>query len=412
MKIRIKHKIMAFILCLTILLTNVISLSSSFVYGANTTKDSIGSINQEDDGINIGIDKTQNTNTSYSDEIELESSQNTDVYVSQSSTFGVFIPKVIVLNGEKDENGLNIANYVVSVSSYSNIGGMETINIVPEESFEMTSYGKNPIIANVTQDKVSWKYNELETKGNGIVSTREMSAGMWNGKFNFNISLSGSLFIGVVAKDENGIDLNASANEIDNENKDFLINSLINTGYISSENEITHMIEVKSDEFSNIANTTFNVSSIANENDVIVVLHYNEKTNEWEFIGKDIVDENGEITFNFTSFSPVVFVKIENDEIKEFPHKHNDSCYKTYTCRYSYVSNINKAKFDYSYSGYCSGHCYSSATSQQVYKTTGTHTSCGKTTTGTVTMTKCVRCGRIYNIKNTHTYEKLVCGFN
>ena len=53
MKRQIKYKIIAFVLCLTMLFTNVIPLTSSFVYGANTTKDSIGSINQEDDGVTV-----------------------------------------------------------------------------------------------------------------------------------------------------------------------------------------------------------------------------------------------------------------------------------------------------------------------------------------------------------------------
>ena len=232
---RKSNKIMAFLMCLIICLSNITPIMA-----ANTTIDSIGSINQEDDGVNVGVDKTQSQQTTYSEDIEMEGSQNTDVYVSQASTFGVFIPKTIVLAGEKDENGLNTANYVVSVSSYTNINGTETVNVVPEESFEMTSLGKNPIVANVTQDKTSWKYNELDVKANGVISTSDMTAGMWNGFFRFNISLGGtsSGSITVIAKDKNGVDLNASSSEIVGTKKDNLLNGLVESGLISSIDDV------------------------------------------------------------------------------------------------------------------------------------------------------------------------------
>ena len=249
------------------LFANITPLTLNIVYGENTTIDSIGSINQEDDGVNVGVDKTQSQQTMYSEDIEMEGSQNTNVYVSQASTFGVFIPKTIVLAGEKDENGLNTANYVVSVSNYSNINGTETINVVPEESFEMTSYGKNPIVANVTQDKVSWKYNELDVKANGLISTNAMTAGMWNGFFRFNISLgeTSSSSITIIAKDENGVDLNASSNQIIGDKKDNLLNALVESGFVSSIEDVDALIDVESDQFDEFAETTFDVSSIAQQ---------------------------------------------------------------------------------------------------------------------------------------------------
>ena len=97
--------------------------------------DSIGSINIEDNGTSVGIDSTQNQTTTYSESIENDGEENTLVYVSQASTFGVFIPKTIVLSGQ-DKN----ANYLVRVSG--NIGGMETINVIPDKTFNLSQYGK------------------------------------------------------------------------------------------------------------------------------------------------------------------------------------------------------------------------------------------------------------------------------
>ena len=53
---------------------------------------------------------------------------------------------------------------------------------------------------------------------------------------------------------------------------------------------------------------TFDVSEIASEGDKVIILHYNEEANEWEYIGEDTVSENGTVTGDFTSFSPVAFV--------------------------------------------------------------------------------------------------------
>ena len=158
-------------------------------FAASNTKDSIGSVNMEDDGITIGVDETQEQITTYSDEIEEGSTQSADVYVSQASTFGVKIPKVIILDGIKNDENVNKANYVVSISNSTNIGGKEKIKVVPDASFVMSQEGKNDINVNVVQDKDEWLHNEITTLGNGEVSASGMSAGSWKGSFNFNIML-------------------------------------------------------------------------------------------------------------------------------------------------------------------------------------------------------------------------------
>ena len=160
-----------------------------FVYAMYTNKDSFGSINKYDDGILTGYDETQNKRTSYSDDIEEDSTQTAKVYVTQASAFGVFIPKKIILNGESDETKINTGNYIIRLANDTNISGTEVIKVIPDETFKMSQEGKNDINVTVTQDKKDWIYNEIDVIGNGVVSTNEMSAGSWKGTFNFNIEL-------------------------------------------------------------------------------------------------------------------------------------------------------------------------------------------------------------------------------
>ena len=160
-----------------------------FTYAASNTKDSIGSVDMEDDGTTIGVDETQTQKTEYSAEITTDVEETTKVYVSQASTFGVTIPKVIILDGKKNDQNVNKANYVVTISNESNFSGSEKVLVVPDATFKMTQEGKNDLDATVTQDKEEWLHNEITTIGNGEVSATGMSAGSWKGSFNFNIKL-------------------------------------------------------------------------------------------------------------------------------------------------------------------------------------------------------------------------------
>ena len=191
MKIKNKRlKTLSMVMAMVLTISNVLPL---FTYAESTTKNSIGSVDMEDDGITIGVDETQSQKTTYSEELEIlteeDQTQGADVYVSQASTFGVFIPKVLTLDGKKNDDGLNKANYLVSVSESSNFAGNEKIKVVPEDSFVLHQLGKEDIQATVVQDKVEWLHNEIDIKGNGEVTATGMSAGSWNGVFYFNIKL-------------------------------------------------------------------------------------------------------------------------------------------------------------------------------------------------------------------------------
>ena len=354
--------------------SNLLPFASYFTFAKSKTKDSIGSVNMEDNGITIGFDETQDQKTTYGEiEIKQDGFQNSIVYVSQASTFGVFIPKTIILDGKVNENGINKANYIVKVSKESDFAGNETINVIPDNIFKLSQLGKNDINATIIQDKQQWKYNELDIIGNGEVSTNEMSAGNWKGFFNFNILLE-SNFIKVNAFDQNGINLKATSSEIVGKEKEQLLNGLETSGLINSKEEVDLLIDIKTNEFENMATTTFDVSNIAKENDKVIILHFNETRQEWEYISTEIVNSSGEITTNMSSFSPVAFVKVNEDgSFSQHEHIYNDGVItqennctqdkiKTYTCYcgYSYEEIIAIAQghkygnITYTWSGYTS----------------------------------------------------------
>ena len=113
--------------------------------------------------------------------------------------------------------------------------------------------------------------------------------------------------ISVEAKDENNTNLNAKAYEITGSDAEELLSILSTTALVDTTENIDALIEVESGDFDSIATTTFDVSSIASEGDKVVILHFNEVSNEWEYISEEIVDSEGKVTANFTSFSPVAF---------------------------------------------------------------------------------------------------------
>ena len=172
----------AFILALS-------NMFTSFAFAESTIKNSIGSIDMEDNGTTIGVDETQIQKTEYSNEIITDSEENTKVYVSQASSFGVYIPKVLTLDGKKNDANENKANYIVRLSEYSNFAGKEKVLVVPEEEFTLSQLGKEDIQATVEQDKQEWLHNEVDVVGNGEVTATNMSAGSWKGVFYFNIEL-------------------------------------------------------------------------------------------------------------------------------------------------------------------------------------------------------------------------------
>ena len=237
------------------------------------------------------------------------STQQTEVFYNQESSFEVIVPKLVDLGADK------FTNYEVTVSG--DISSDEVVKVVPEESFLMkdksgTTNLKADVEATVTQDKTEWIFNEFEIKANGNISAPNLTAGNWEGSFFFNIKLD-CYNISVVAKNEAGEDINASATYIAGSEKENLLVSLVDEGFINSIDEVDALINVKADDFEGLADTTFDVSGFASEGDEIVILHFDEAEQEWDYIGQETVNSNGLISGNFTSYSPVAFVKVTDN---------------------------------------------------------------------------------------------------
>ena len=137
---------------------------------ATTYKDSVGAVESQ----NVAENKTSNTT----------------VYAELGSEFIVSIPKHIVLDGETKTGA-----YTVGVRG--DIAGTEYVSVVPDESFAMTQSGKADVTASISQDKTKWVFDEIfdpmleaTVDGHGVIDAQGLTAGSWNGNFNFNIALN------------------------------------------------------------------------------------------------------------------------------------------------------------------------------------------------------------------------------
>ena len=146
-----------------------------------------------------------------------------------------------------------------------------------------------------------------DTKAVGVeVMPADALFGSWSGTFYYRVEMTdvagttpNRSEISVSATDKNGNDLEAKSFVIEGQEKSNLINSLKQTDLVDENTEIDALIEVKSNEFEDLANTTFDVSSIAKEGDTVVILHFNETKQEWEFISEETVDANGNVATEF-----------------------------------------------------------------------------------------------------------------
>lgn len=106
---------------------------------------------------------------------------------------------------------------------------------------------------------------------------------------------------------------NVEVYNIEGDSKADLLDKLDKSG-LTDASTVDAIIEVKGEEYDGINSTaTFDVSSIANPGDEVVILHYNETTQEWEYIGRETVAEDNTVSGNFTSYSPVAFIVYKPD---------------------------------------------------------------------------------------------------
>lgn len=121
-------------------------------------------------------------------ELDTAETAETTVYADIDTEYTVTLPKTIKLDSA-DKN----SDYTVNVKG--DIAGTYMVNVVPDSSFTMSTDGKESVTANVTQTQTSFNYTELSANdGNGTTTTGSvaapgLTAGSWNGKFNFNVEM-------------------------------------------------------------------------------------------------------------------------------------------------------------------------------------------------------------------------------
>ncbi len=187
-----KNKVLTFLLVGTMMFTSAIPVfASTDVANTNSSTSEAGVIDTYD-GIHSDTD-----------------SNKTTVKVSQSSSFKVSIPKTVSLNGKVNEE--NKGTY--SVSAEGNIASNEVIVVSPAvKSFYLVdkSLAKDNIIATIYQPVINFVGVENKNKNysnnesvigmsgtngvqkaetTGTISVDKLSAGDWEGSFNFHIAL-------------------------------------------------------------------------------------------------------------------------------------------------------------------------------------------------------------------------------
>ena len=290
--------------------------------------------------------------------ITSNTSQEVKVTADIPSSWTGTLPKAITLSSEKSGSGTYTGSIPVTVTG--DIGVKEVITVDTNRSLQLSdSTGANTgsIKANITKAKTEFNFNDLT--GNQTAETAhnvsaDLVPGDWSGTAPFYINITNQV-ITVTAKDSQGNNLNASANEITGQQKDDLLNSLLNSNMISSTASVDALIEVKSDQFDGIASTELEVSSLYKDGTKVAILHFDEIEQEWEYIGTDTV-ENGLISGDFSSYSPVVFVKVNDDEsftdITYTPFTlTKDNCTQAGIDRYGKVASIPKT-FKYKNNNY------------------------------------------------------------
>lgn len=163
------------------LLAGVLLLTPIPVMAATNSVGSVtDDINTYVSGNVIGEDVDQDKKSSYQ---ELEEGTGTaNVYATVASSYSVTIPKTIILDGITKQG-----EYSIKVNG--NISSEQKLSVIPDNSFSMMQEGKEDVIATVVQDKTQWTWEDTNVKATGVISAPDLTAGSWNGSFNFEINL-------------------------------------------------------------------------------------------------------------------------------------------------------------------------------------------------------------------------------
>ena len=126
--------------------------------------------------------------------ISANETAQTSVYAEVGSTFTVTIPKKITLSGETKSGAYN-------VTCTGDIAGDEVVAVEPDSSFNMVQAGQADVTAAVTQETTKLRADnyttelvageaKMATGATGSIAAADLTAGAWDGNFNFAIALN------------------------------------------------------------------------------------------------------------------------------------------------------------------------------------------------------------------------------
>ena len=180
--------------------------------------------------VTVGIDELQNAKTAYTEitpNLTEKQNSKTEVYLTvDNEDILVSVPEKVIVDGKVDtQDKLYKGAYQVKVEG--DFSGDEQIVVEPSSNtVELQQKGKENIEANIEQNKTEFTYMDIinnTNTGDGLISTDKLTAGSWNGLFNFNISLESmyvyysSLELAVAdANDLTTENANVKRNDIDN----------------------------------------------------------------------------------------------------------------------------------------------------------------------------------------------------
>ena len=146
----------------------------------------------------IGEDKVQNAKTQYSE--KTDSNTQTAVYLTvDDSDLIVSLPTTVIVSGTPDSSGNYTGNYSVGVKG--NMSGSKQVSITPDENVTLAQKGKENKEAAITQQQTVFTTDDFKngTVTNGAITAQGLTAGSWNGQFNFNISYSTPIVLPALA---------------------------------------------------------------------------------------------------------------------------------------------------------------------------------------------------------------------
>lgn len=122
------------------------------------------------------------------------STKECEVYAEVGSSYTVTIPKKITLDGAEKKG-----EYTVSCTG--DIAGDEYVSVTPDATFAMSQDGKADVTASITQATTKFRGDNytgslvegealMESGAAGAIDAQGLTAGAWNGTFNFAINLN------------------------------------------------------------------------------------------------------------------------------------------------------------------------------------------------------------------------------